>query len=935
MPSLRRARRRRLPALAWIPALGAVGASGATADHNLGEVVVTAHQPVIEQAGNIEEVDRKQIGRRAARSLDEAIDLLPGVHVRVGGNGTPRVDVRGMRTRHVKLLVNGIPFNSAADGQFDPTIIPTDWIERIKLTKGVSSQLYGDGALGGVINVVTRRGEGPPAAQLNIEAGDLGARRYHGTFAYGTDSADVFVSIGEQRRRGFRLADEFFAAPFEDGDQRLNSDLRRDSAYFAGTYRPSASWEFGLTLQYLDGEHGIPTGIFDNNLDSFAQRPRFDRADDERHYYAQANALYSPTEAITNNAWAYLSAGITALNRYADARYAPTIDPAVRNTFSDEARTRSLGIHNQTEIGHRWGGTLAFMVDLRQERLDGECVIQDVPLAVPAPAVAVSVPAPAPAAPPTILVLDYTRTTTNGHGSTDAAGGNPPIARLTATNRSGGGVDFSITNLAGTNFGAGTFLQSVFITPVAGFDPTGISFTQAAGSEATIGNVRFFSALENADGYLYPIQINFRRPGQGDPLFSGETAAWLFSKGTVSDFFGQPAVETGALDPDMFSAIRLRGTDANGFWGVSAVDITGGGALNRVFVQAPTAIDPEAGGGGPPAAPPLTENTAITGTLLQDRVCGGGAGGGDGTGGGDGDGTGGNRVERLPGFVFGKRVIRQERAVEVLGSAIELSLRPLPRLGVVAGFGYHWLARDEGEVDGDLGYGVSAVYDVLAATRLKTGYGRKVRAPSIAQLHDPVSGNVDLDFEVADTFEAGFVQTLPWRSRAELTFFTQQVSGLIQRDAVSGLFQNIADTRFRGVELGAIAQPFADLRLELAYTHLASRDDSPGSARKQQQYTPGNTVALTGDYTIGPWLNVHASVQRVADQYFYSRGAPLRRRALDAYTLVDANLSYDLPGKRISLYVGADNLFDADYEESYGLPQAGRFIYGGVRIRLM
>jgi outer membrane receptor protein involved in Fe transport len=49
---------------------------------------------------------------------------------------------------------------------------------------------------------------------------------------------------------------------------------------------------------------------------------------------------------------------------------------------------------------------------------------------------------------------------------------------------------------------------------------------------------------------------------------------------------------------------------------------------------------------------------------------------------------------------------------------------------------------------------------------------------------------------------------------------------------------------------------------------------------------------------------------------------------------VDLNLRYDLPGRKIGLYVGADNLFDADYAESYGLPQAGRFVYGGIRITL-
>lgn len=155
-------------------------------------------------------------------------------------------------------------------------------------------------------------------------------------------------------------------------------------------------------------------------------------------------------------------------------------------------------------------------------------------------------------------MVDYTYTTTNDHAAPTAAGTLAPIARLTASNRTGGGVDFSIINFATHNFGAGSLLQSVMISPVAGFDPAGLAFTQSAGSQADIGNVRFFTTLENADGYLYPIQVNFRRPGQGDAFLQGESASWLFNKGTVSDFSGR--YDSARVRP----ADRRRGRSAPG-----------------------------------------------------------------------------------------------------------------------------------------------------------------------------------------------------------------------------------------------------------------------------------------------------------------------------------------------------------------------------------
>ncbi|MGH8597811.1 MAG: TonB-dependent receptor domain-containing protein, partial [Gammaproteobacteria bacterium] len=433
---------------------------------------------------------------------------------------------------------------------------------------------------------------------------------------------------------------------------------------------------------------------------------------------------------------------------------------------------------------------------------------------------------------------------------------------------------------------------------------------------------------------------NFRRPGAGDPLLAGESAGWIFNKGSVTDYFGQAAAETGALDPDMFSAIRIRGTDANGFWGVSAVDFTGAGPLNRVFVQAPEVVDPDAVPPGTPAPvvvppPALTPDEDVSGSLLLERVCGGGAGGGDGTGGGDGDGSGGNRVERLTGFTFGQRLLSQERAVEVLNSALEVSAEPFAGFGLVAGVGHHWQADDEGEIASDVSYNFGGTYRYTQGLRVKASYARKVRPPSIAQLYDPASGNSHLRFEASDLIEVGFRHVFKVKSSVEFTLFKQNVEGLVQRDVVSGIFQNIAETDFKGLEITGSTAVIPRLRLDVAYTHLVSRDESPGSARKQQQYTPENTVNFTANYQLAERVDFNLSFQRVADQVFYSRATPLTRRDLDAYELVDLHLNYALPGKRLAFHFGIDNVLDADYAESYGLPQAGRFVYVGFNVKLL
>jgi len=72
------------------------------------------------------------------------------------------------------------------------------------------------------------------------------------------------------------------------------------------------------------------------------------------------------------------------------------------------------------------------------------------------------------------------------------------------------------------------------------------------------------------------------------------------------------------------------------------------------------------------------------------------------------------------------------------------------------------------------------------------------------------------------------------------------------------------------------------------------------------------------------------NVMYVADQVYYSRTTPLEKRNLNNYALVNIKFDQRLLNGLLDLYLGADNLFDTDYEESYGFPRAGRMVYGGV-----
>jgi len=122
-------------ALIGIPVMGSAQDIKSNQEvYRLGEVIVTDERQGVESVAVVREVTAEEINAKGARTLDEAIALLPGVVVRTGSRGVPRVDIRGFRSRHIVVLLNGVPMNPAFDGQFDPSLIPVENIAKIKVS---------------------------------------------------------------------------------------------------------------------------------------------------------------------------------------------------------------------------------------------------------------------------------------------------------------------------------------------------------------------------------------------------------------------------------------------------------------------------------------------------------------------------------------------------------------------------------------------------------------------------------------------------------------------------------------------------------------------------------------------------------------------------------------------------------------------------------
>ena len=160
---------------------------------SLGPVVVTAtrtEQPTGEVISSVDVIDGELLLRLPAADLGDALRLRTGVEVaRLGGPGQQTsVFVRGTDSNHVLVLVDGLRINPGTIGSASIQNLAPEQVERVEIVKGPRSALYGSDAIGGVINVITKKGA---ASGASLQAG-------YGR--YETQTASLTAGVGDEDR---------------------------------------------------------------------------------------------------------------------------------------------------------------------------------------------------------------------------------------------------------------------------------------------------------------------------------------------------------------------------------------------------------------------------------------------------------------------------------------------------------------------------------------------------------------------------------------------------------------------------------------------------------------------------------------------------------------------------------------------------------------
>jgi vitamin B12 transporter len=313
----------------------------------LDDIVVTATrtpQPRESVVADVTVIDAETIERSGQTSLVELLQLQAGVEVsNNGGVGkTSNVFIRGTNSSHVLVLVDGLRSQSATTGTTTFENIPLNQIERIEILRGPATSLYGQDAIGGVIQIFTKKGSGSPSFYASAGYGRYDTKIANAGFSGKFNDTKVALNVGSQDIGGFS------SLKSNNNTIKDNDGYRNTSFNLNLSHELTAGHEIGLNFLNSDGKTA-----FDNrfNLTDFDSRAKLNQ---------QAALIFSKNKFA--DAWlSTLKLGFTKDNlKSYDEFGAPSFDRF-------DTKQNQLNWQNDITLPV---GTLTLMYDRLEEKVE-------------------------------------------------------------------------------------------------------------------------------------------------------------------------------------------------------------------------------------------------------------------------------------------------------------------------------------------------------------------------------------------------------------------------------------------------------------------------------------------------------------------------------------------------------------------------------------
>jgi len=230
---------------------------------NANDVVVTASRTPQEKANVIADltvISREEIEHAGQSTFVELLQSQPGVEITSnGGAGSnSSIFLRGTNSNQVVVLVDGLRISSVTDGRTNFGNIPLSQIDHIEILRGPASSLYGQDAIGGVIQIFTKRGDSTPRFNAAIGYGNYNTKSADAGFNGRMNDVKFSINVSS-------LTTDGFSALQIKNDARSDRDGYRNlSVNGAMSYLLSDNNEIGVQFLNSDGH-----AKYDNEYNDF------------------------------------------------------------------------------------------------------------------------------------------------------------------------------------------------------------------------------------------------------------------------------------------------------------------------------------------------------------------------------------------------------------------------------------------------------------------------------------------------------------------------------------------------------------------------------------------------------------------------------------------------------------------------------------------
>ncbi len=250
----------------YFAALLAVIPLAQAATDSLDEVVVTAtrsEQRINQTLQSTSVISQSDIAASGATDVPSLLRNLAGVEVaQTGGIGSQSsLYLRGSNSTHILVLVDGVRISSATTGATAIDQFMLDQVDRIEVVRGNVSSLYGSEAIGGVVQIFTKRGKGAPAAIVSTGFGTHATRRASAAFGGEVEGASFHVGVSKLATDGVSAINATLAPSANpDVDGYDNTSVSARGGYvFNSAHRLDVSVLHSLGKVQTDNAFGLPT----------------------------------------------------------------------------------------------------------------------------------------------------------------------------------------------------------------------------------------------------------------------------------------------------------------------------------------------------------------------------------------------------------------------------------------------------------------------------------------------------------------------------------------------------------------------------------------------------------------------------------------------------------------------------------------------------